>query len=79
MMDGKPRLKHVERLTEIKKFLNVASFWLYTANILAMHGPMNVKFKDQYLARAENRTNFLRSSIPYPLVTVKNTISPMPT
>jgi len=42
MMDGKP-LKHVERLTEIKKLRIVASCWLYSANILAMHGPMNVK------------------------------------
>ena len=37
------RLKHIERLTEINKLWNVASFWLYSANILAMHGPMNVK------------------------------------
>jgi len=43
MMDGKTRLKHVERLTEINKLRNVASCWLYSANILAMHGPMNVK------------------------------------
>ena len=43
--DGrKNRLKHVERLTEINKLRNVASCWLYTANILAMHRPMNVKF-----------------------------------
>ena len=34
-------LKHVERLTEINKLWNVASCWLYSANILAMHGPMN--------------------------------------
>jgi len=44
MMDGKNRLKHVERLAEMKKLWNVASYWLYSANILAMHGPMNVKF-----------------------------------
>ena len=37
------RLKHVERLTEINKLWNVASCWLYSANVLAMHGPMNVK------------------------------------
>jgi len=43
--DGrKTRLKHVERLTEINKLWNVASYWLYAANILAMHGRMNVKF-----------------------------------
>jgi len=42
--DGrKTGLKHVERLTEINKLRNVASYWLYSANILAMHGPMNVK------------------------------------
>jgi len=44
-MDGKNLLKHVERLTEINKLRNVASYWLYSANILAMHGPMNVKLK----------------------------------
>ena len=43
--DGrKTSLKYVERLTEIKKFWNVASFWSYSANTLAMRGPMNVKF-----------------------------------
>ena len=42
--DGrKNRLKHVQRLTEIKKLRNVASCWLCSANILATHGPMNVK------------------------------------
>ena len=42
--DGrKTRLKHAQRLTEINKLWNVASCWLYSANILAMHGPMNVK------------------------------------
>ena len=44
-MDGKNRLKHVERLTEINRLGNVASLWLYCANILAMHGPVSVKFK----------------------------------
>ena len=35
--DGqKIRLKHAERLTEINKLWNVASCWLYSANILAM-------------------------------------------
>jgi len=34
MMDRKTRLKHVERLTEIKKLWNVASCWFYSANIL---------------------------------------------
>ena len=43
--DGrKTRLKHAERLTEINKLRSVASCWLYSDNILAMHGPMNVKF-----------------------------------
>ena len=45
MMDGKkPRLKLVDRLTDINKLWNVASCWLYSANILALHGTMNVKF-----------------------------------
>ena len=39
----KDRLKRVECLTEINKLRNVASCWLYSANILVMHGPMNVK------------------------------------
>jgi len=43
MTDGKNCLKHVERLTEINKLRTVASCWLYSENILAMHGPMNVK------------------------------------
>ena len=43
MMDRKTRLKHVQRLTEINKLWNIASFWLYSANILAMLEPMNVK------------------------------------
>ena len=43
--DGrKTRLKHVECLTEINKLWNVASCWLYSANILAMHGSMNFNF-----------------------------------
>ena len=41
--DGQNNLKHVERLTEKNKLRSAASFWLYSANILAMHGPMNVK------------------------------------
>jgi len=32
MMDGKTRLKHVERLTEINKIRNVASCWFYSEN-----------------------------------------------
>jgi len=32
MMDGKPRLKHVERLIEINKLRKVASWWLYYEN-----------------------------------------------
>jgi len=39
----KTRPKHVERLTEINKLRNVASCWLCSANILVMHGLMNVK------------------------------------
>ena len=45
MMDGKKHLKHVQRLTEINKLWNAASNWLYSANILAMHWPMNDKFR----------------------------------
>jgi len=42
--DGrKTRLKYVERLSEINKLWNLVSSWLYSANILAVHGPMNVK------------------------------------
>jgi len=44
MMGRKNRLKHVERLTEINKLRKVASCWLCSANILAMHGPMNVQY-----------------------------------
>ena len=32
MMDGKTRLKHVKRLTEINKLRNIASCWLYAEN-----------------------------------------------
>jgi len=43
--DGrKTLLKHVERLTEINKLLNIASCWLYSVNLLAMYGPTNVKY-----------------------------------
>jgi len=45
--DGRKNcLKHVERLTEINKLWNVASCWLYSVNILALHGPMNVKSRE---------------------------------
>ena len=50
MTGGKNRLKHVERLTEINEFRNVASCWLYCANVLAMHGPVNVKFSLAFYA-----------------------------
>jgi len=47
--DGrKTRLKHIERLTEISKLRNVAACWLYSANILSMHGPMNVKQTESF-------------------------------
>ena len=39
----KNRLKHVESLTEINMLWYVAPNWLNSANILAMHGPMNVE------------------------------------
>jgi len=42
--DGrKNHLKHVARPTETNKLWNVVSCWLYSANILALHGPTNVK------------------------------------
>jgi len=48
--DGrKNRLKHAERLKEINKLWNVASCWLYSVNVLVMHWPMNVKFKENKL------------------------------
>jgi len=43
LMEGKNHLKHVKRLKEINKLRNIASCWLYSENILAMHGPINVK------------------------------------
>jgi len=49
MMDGKTRLKHVERLTEINKMRKIASCWLYSENILAMHGPMNAKLDLKFI------------------------------
>jgi len=39
-------MKDVERLTEINKLRKIASCWLYSENILAMHGPMNVNFRE---------------------------------
>jgi hypothetical protein len=51
--DGrKTHLKHVQLLTEINKLWNVASFWLYAANILAMHGHMNVKSQNTIYSRS---------------------------
>jgi hypothetical protein len=45
--DGrKNRLKHVEGITEINKLRKFASCSLYSVNILATHGYMNVKFGD---------------------------------
>ena len=56
--DGRKNpLKHVKHLTEIKKLWNVASCWLYSANILARHGPMNVKLSS-LLAHLEISTHF---------------------
>jgi len=45
----KNRPKHVQHFTEINKLSNVASCWLYFGNMLAMHGPMNVKFFPEFL------------------------------
>jgi len=44
-MDGKTVCNRVEHLREINKLRNVASCWLYSGYILAIHGPMNVKGK----------------------------------
>ena len=41
--ERKKLLEHLEPLVEINILRNVASCWLYSANILAMHGPVNVK------------------------------------
>jgi len=54
-MDEKNRLKHVEHLTEINEMRKVASCWLYSANILAMHGPMNVELKNIVRNKCECR------------------------
>jgi len=41
--DGRaPRLKHLERFTEINILRKLAFFGLYSENILAMHGHVNV-------------------------------------
>jgi len=47
--ERKNSLKHVERLTEINKLRNLASCWLYSENMLVMHGHMNVKYRDSLL------------------------------
>jgi len=41
-------LKHVEHLIEINKLRNVASYRLYSENILMIHGRMNVKCTEMY-------------------------------
>jgi len=50
MMEGKTRLKHVEHRTEINKMRNVASCWLYSANILCF-----VDVPAQFVRRAAFR------------------------
>ena len=47
----KNRLKYAERVTEVNKLWNVASCWLYCANVLAMHVHMNVKYVVLYPLR----------------------------
>ena len=60
--DGrKNRLKRVQRVTEINKLWNVALCWLYCANILVMHGLMNVKKNICWKVKA--RSAFGRSSM----------------
>ena len=50
MMDGKP--SETCRASYRNKLRNVASCWLYSAKILAMHGPMNVKLKKKTFSLA---------------------------
>jgi len=49
--ERKNRLKHVERLRETNKLWNFGPCWLYSANILAMHGRINVKPKVRVLCK----------------------------
>ena len=58
----KTRLKHVQRLTEINKLWNVASCWLYSANILAMRRHMNVKLRYSH-DLCTWRVHFLRHQV----------------
>jgi len=37
---------------------NVASCWLYSENILAMHGPMNVKFIYEIYTTFSSKSKF---------------------
>jgi len=62
MMDGKNRLKHIQRLREINKLWNVASCWSYSANILVMHGPMNVKNTWHYIETLVLSNHFILHS-----------------
>ena len=61
--DGRKNcLNHVERLTEINKFWNAASCWLYSANVLAMHGPMIVKWRILFITHTLEHNYILPSS-----------------
>jgi len=55
-------LKHVECLTEINKLRNMAYYWLYSENIEAMHGPLNVKYIFFFIKGGEE--SFLFSLYP---------------
>jgi len=55
----KTRLKHVERLTEIKKMWNFASCWLYSANEV---GDVSVYYIST--VRKEGRRGFFCSTFP---------------
>jgi len=52
--DGrKTRLKHETCTASYRnKLWNVASCWLYSANILAMNGPMNVKYELNFYTKS---------------------------
>ena len=61
------RLKHVERLTEIKKLRKGASCWLYSANIddqLFTWSMDYVKFRQLSVRTEENQQDIRLASAP---------------
>jgi len=57
MTDGKPVWNMQSVVQKQINLRKVASRWLYSENILAMHGPMNVKLHI-FLISAENRSGW---------------------